>query len=175
MLNKYLKLITNFFKKIAQNISKLSGLEKILLIIALVVVSLVIYKFREDIKLFFNSILVKVGIKQQEFYTDEPSQDEFKVEAVQVKSNSGKQLVLFYAPWCPHCQEMLPGWDKFSEANRSNVSAKKVNSELESGLVKEYDIQGFPTILLLDGSGKTIAKYEGERDPKSLSDFVNRQ
>jgi protein disulfide-isomerase-like protein len=176
MLNKIIKPITIFFKKFTQNISKLSGLEKFLLVIALVVVSLVIYKFRIDIKLFFNTILVRVGIKQQEFYTEEPSQEETsKVESTQVKSNKGKQLVLFFAPWCPHCQDMLPGWDKFAEVNRSNVSAKKVNSDLEPELVKEYDVQGFPTILLLDGSGKTIAKYEGERDTKSLSDFVNRQ
>ena len=175
MFGKYLKAIRNFLSKIVQNISKLPLLEKILLLIALTIVIIVIYKFRGDIKIFFDNILVRVGIKQQEFYTDEPQQDSFKVEAVQVKSQAGKQLVLFYAPWCPHCKEMLPDWDRFASANRSNVSAKKVNSELEPELIKEYDIQGFPTILLLDGSGKTIAKYEGERDTKSLSDFVNRQ
>lgn len=175
MFGKYLKAIQNFFSKIVKNISKLALLEKILLLVALTIVIIVIYKFREDIKNFFNNILVRVGIKQQEFYTNEPQQESFKVEPVQVKSQTGKQLVLFYAPWCPHCKDMLPDWDRFTEANRSNVAVKKVNSELEPELIKEYDIQGFPTILLLDGSGKTIAKYEGERDSKSLSDFVNRQ
>lgn len=175
MFGKYLKPIQNFLSKIVKNISKLSLLEKILLAAALVIIVVVIYKFREDIKTFFNNILIRVGIKQQEFYTNDVQEDSFKVEPVQVKSQTGKQLVLFYAPWCPHCKDMLPDWDRFAEANRSNVAAKKVNSELEPELIKEYDIQGFPTILLLDGTGKTIAKYEGERDAKSLSDFVNRQ
>jgi thioredoxin-related protein len=28
-------------------------------------------------------------------------------------------------------------------------------------LAEKYDIQGFPTLVLLDGDGKTVWKYEG--------------
>ena len=52
MFGKYLKAIRNFFSKIVQNISKLPLLEKILLLIALTIVIIVIYKFRGDIKYF---------------------------------------------------------------------------------------------------------------------------
>ena len=51
----------------------------------------------------------------------------------------------------------------------------KVNSDEQPDLVKEYSIQGFPTIVLLDASGKNIATYEGERTAQGFSEFVKAQ
>ena len=41
--------------------------------------------------------------------------------------------------------------------NAQSVELKKQNMEL----AEKYDVQGFPTLLLLDGDGKTVWKYEG--------------
>ena len=69
----------------------------------------------------------------------------------------------------------MADWDKFAAENKSSVKAIKVNSDEQPDLVKEYSVQGFPTILLLDASGKNIATYEGERTAKGFADFVKTQ
>ena len=70
---------------------------------------------------------------------------------------------------------MMADWDKFAADNKSSVKAIKVNSDEQPDLVKEYSVQGFPTILLLDASGKNIATYEGERTTQGFTEFVKTQ
>jgi protein disulfide-isomerase len=41
--------------------------------------------------------------------------------------------------------------------NAQSIELKKQNMEL----AEKYDVQGFPTLVLLDGDGKTVWKYEG--------------
>ena len=71
----------------------------------------------------------------------------------------GVNLTLYYAPWCPHCQKMMPEWKKFEdEYNGKSFMGKilnifKVNSDEEPEKVKaaEPPVQGFPD-LRMDGS-----------------------
>ena len=174
-------MITKFFKNIVNKFNNLTKIQKIMGVIALIALIYVIFQYKTEICAGWNQILRNVGLKSQENYEEANTEENnpaveglVQIENFTVKGK-GKQLVLFYAPWCPHCKNMLPEWDKFAETNRSNVEAKKVNSEEQPALIKEYDVQGFPTILLLDANGKTIATYEGGRDAKSFADFVNRQ
>tara|TARA_B100000586_G_scaffold269328_2_gene247907 strand:+ start:553 stop:1077 length:525 start_codon:yes stop_codon:yes gene_type:complete len=174
-------MITKFFKNIVNKFNNLTKIQKIMGLIALIALIIVIYNYKTEICTGWNNLLIQVGLKGEENYQEVNTEENNptvenvgQIENFAVKGK-GKQLVLFYAPWCPHCKDMLPEWDKFAEANRSNVEAKKVNSEEQPALIKEYDVQGFPTILLLDPNGKTIATYEGGRDAKSFADFVNRQ
>jgi len=71
----------------------------------------------------------------------------------------GVNLTLYYAPWCPHCQKMMPDWKELeTEYNGKNFMGKilnifKVNSDEEPEKVKSMTppIQGFPDIRV-DGS-----------------------
>lgn len=95
-------------------------------------------------------------------------------EELPSKLNKDKQLVLFYANWCGHCKKMKPDWDT---ASQEVGNEKMIKVDVGEGtpeqkkVMKKYDIQGFPTILVFE-NGEYVAKHE-ERSKKSFLDFFN--
>jgi len=81
-------------------------------------------------------------------------------------------LVEFYAPWCGHCKQLAPTWDKLGEkfADNEDIVVAKMDStanELES-----VKVQGFPTIKLFKKGDNKIVDYNGERTLEGLTKFL---
>ena len=162
-----------FLSNIPKAFKKMSNTQKAVALAVIGAIIIVCYLYRQQISDFFVGLKNKIsGIEHFEQEENEVVQQNEETFAIKGK---GKQLVLFYAPWCPHCKTMMADWDKFAADNKSSVKAIKVNSDEQPDLVKEYSVQGFPTILLLDASGKNIATYEGERTTQGFTEFVKTQ
>ena len=162
-----------FLSNIPKAFKKMSNTQKAVVLAVIAAIVVVCYLYRQQISDFFVGLKNKIsGIEHFEQEENEVVQQNEETFAIKGK---GKQLVLFYAPWCPHCKTMMADWDKFAADNKSSVKAIKVNSDEQPDLVKEYSVQGFPTILLLDASGKNIATYEGERTTQGFTEFVKTQ
>ena len=119
---------------------------------------------------FLFTRLSGCGCGKLEGFQSQPSTFESDV-------SQGKKLVWFYADWCGHCKSMKSEWDKAS----SKVDGKMVKVDLGDNedsktneISKKYNIQGFPTILLLD-NGEIVEKYEGERKASDFEKFVNEK
>ena len=82
-------------------------------------------------------------------------------------------LVYFHMNGCGYCKKFNPVWDKFASSYKGNLKIEKFERE-EAGedMLKKYDVQGFPTILLLDGKGNKSV-FDGERTVKGLASFAN--
>lgn len=87
---------------------------------------------------------------------------------------SGKNVMLeFYAPWCTHCKELAPKYEKvakYYEADDSIVLAKIDGSKND---VKGHQITGYPSILFFPANTKEWLKYGGERNEKGMIKFIN--
>src|SRR5690606_39621602 len=59
----------------------------------------------------------------------------------------GNFFIKFYAPWCGHCKELAPTWEKLSQQQTSGVKIAKVNCDESRELAKQFGIIGFPTLL----------------------------
>ena len=87
-----------------------------------------------------------------------------------------KKVVLFYAPWCPHCQSLMDDeaspWQIFrrKHSNRPDLSIDQVNCDEKPEAATKYGIGGFPTIMLFQGDKSYT--YDGDRSLESLERFV---
>ncbi|KAG9470668.1 hypothetical protein GDO78_017038, partial [Eleutherodactylus coqui] len=75
-------------------------------------------------------------------------------------------LVMFYAPWCPHCKNAVPDFTtaalEFKEDRKIAYAAVDCTKEKNQELCKQEGVEGFPTFVYFN-YGKFIEKYNGER------------
>ena len=129
-----------FLSNIPKAFKKMSNTQKAVVLAVIGAIIIVCYLYRQQISDFFVGLKNKIsGIEHFEQEENEVVQQNEETFAIKGK---GKQLVLFYAPWCPHCKTMMADWDKFAADNKSSVKAIKVNSDEQPDLVKEYSVQG---------------------------------
>jgi len=81
-------------------------------------------------------------------------------------------LVEFYAPWCGHCKQLAPTWDKLGEhfADRDDIVIAK--SDATANEFADVEVQGFPTLKYFPKGGAAMVDYNGGRDLDSLIKFV---
>ncbi|KAI8978532.1 thioredoxin-like protein [Pilobolus umbonatus] len=96
------------------------------------------------------------------------------------------QLVVmeFYAPWCGHCQKLVPTWKKVASNLKGLVTVTAINCDEDKnkGICGQYQIQGFPTIKVFSTekrvdkrtgkATKSATDYQGPREAKSLVDYL---
>ena len=85
-------------------------------------------------------------------------------------ATTGDWFVMFYAPWCGHCQRLKPTWAELANEIGDRVNVAKVNADESTMLAERFDIRGYPTLLFFH-RGKYF-KYMGDRDLDSLADFA---
>ena len=90
-----------FLSNIPKAFKKMSNTQKAVVLAVIGAIIIVCYLYRQQISDFFVGLKNKIsGIEHFEQEENEVVQQNEETFAIKGK---GKQLVLFYAPWCPHC------------------------------------------------------------------------
>lgn len=88
------------------------------------------------------------------------------------------QIVEFYAPWCGHCQNLKPAYEKVATSLKGLAKVAAVNCDEENNkpLCGQLGVQGFPTLKIVRPSKKagkpTLEDYQGARTAKAIADAV---
>jgi len=85
------------------------------------------------------------------------------------KDTTKDVLVEFYAPWCGHCKQLTPIWDKLGEKYKDHESIIIGKMDSTANELEDIKVQGFPTIKLIQKETNKIIDYNGER---TLDGFV---
>jgi len=119
-----------------------------------------------------------------------PAVDTAKLNSM-VDAKKKDVLVVFYAPWCPHCQTFVlhngkgnpeeaplevfykgikaAGADKTLDVVRFDVSADR-----KAGLPKGFEVQHIPTIYMAAADGKKTVFSGNQVDSQTLVDFIEK-
>jgi len=83
-------------------------------------------------------------------------------------------FIKLYAPWCQHCEEIRPAWEKLTEDWKDHEIGLvgRVDCESEGGnpICEEYDVTSFPAFMYGDPMSPEI--YSGPTDYEALSAFA---
>jgi protein disulfide-isomerase-like protein len=101
--------------------------------------------------------------------------EKFEVDAEEEKKEDFENMeqdsmVLFYAPWCPHCKTVMGDWAKLKKSSPNGVKIAKVNCDEKPELAEKHDIKGFPTIILFKNGKKVY--FEGPRNLENFLEFI---
>ena len=77
-------------------------------------------------------------------------------------------IVMFFADWCGHCQQLKPHFHNASEKASAKFLLVK---DSQRALMSKHKIQGFPTVKRFD-NGKFSSNYAGARNTEGLVAFA---
>ena len=89
-----------------------------------------------------------------------------------VYDNTKDVLVEFYAPWCGHCKELAPEYERVAAELKPYSSIIIAKVDATENEVQGVDIRGFPTLKFFAANNKTPIDYDGSRDFEGLLNFM---
>lgn len=91
-----------------------------------------------------------------------------KQELLSRSRGSAKPLIVeFWAPWCTPCKIMAPALEKAARDHSETVDLLRINADKDQQVIKDFNILGIPTILVLSG-GEERSRHTGMLNPVQL-------
>ncbi|KAI6792326.1 putative disulfide isomerase [Hortaea werneckii] len=95
-----------------------------------------------------------------------------------IADSNHTSIVEFYAPWCGHCQNLKPAYEKAASSLKGLAKVAAVNCDAEENkpLCGNMGVQGFPTLKIVRPGKKpgrpAVEDYQGARSAKAIADAV---
>ncbi|KUI70408.1 hypothetical protein VM1G_06424 [Cytospora mali] len=93
------------------------------------------------------------------------------------KSNQ-TSIIEFYAPWCGHCQNLKPAYEKAAKnlEGLAKVAAVNCDDDANKPFCGTMGVQGFPTLKIIRPGAKkgrpVVEDYQGQRSAKAIVEAV---
>ncbi|KAI7228230.1 hypothetical protein KC330_g8015 [Hortaea werneckii] len=93
----------------------------------------------------------------------------------QFVTGNERVLVSFNAPWCEHCQSLVPQLEKAAASlEHDGWHAASVDCEAEEFLCREYQIGIYPTVYAFSGSSSNFTVYNDFHNADAMELFARR-
>ena len=147
--------------------------------------------------IFFSlSLCIFLIFPRQTLQINTQSSEVVEIVAQNITSNLAEWendfALVFYAPWCQYCKQMLNVWESVAKAtkNRRNLVIGKFNCEgnsLQTDICQEFGVDRYPSIFFIGYSkfyqaptsnplGKSkyprVVKYTADLYPEAIYDWL---
>lgn len=95
-----------------------------------------------------------------------------------IEKSNYTSIVEFYAPWCGHCKNLKPAYEKAASSLQGYAKVAAVNCDDDSNkpFCGGMGVQGFPTLKLIKpkkkGGKPLVEDYQGARTAKGIKEAV---
>jgi thiol-disulfide isomerase/thioredoxin len=83
-------------------------------------------------------------------------------------------IYLFKADWCGHCKNFRDVWNEaaalYSKTHSDKINFLVYDSKLNEQEMKEWEVKGFPTILIRENT--TTTEYNGNRQIDDFKKYI---
>jgi protein disulfide-isomerase A6 len=81
-------------------------------------------------------------------------------------------FIEFYAPWCGHCKNLAPEWEKLGGALDGIIKIGAVDMTTDQDAGSAYGIKGFPTLKFFGANKNSPIDYQGARSANEMLTFA---
>lgn len=92
----------------------------------------------------------------------------------EVAFNPSKNVfVEFYAPWCGHCKQLTPIWEKLGEKYKDSADIIVAKMDSTANEIEAVKVHSFPTLKFFPAGGeRKVIDYNGERTLEGFTKFL---
>jgi len=83
-----------------------------------------------------------------------------------------RSLVMFYAPWCPHCKNIKPEFSKASSSLKAGQIMAALDCSKFSDFCKGKGVNGYPTLQIFE-NGAYLKDYSGKRSAGEFLEAID--
>ena len=94
-------------------------------------------------------------------------------------------IILVYATWCPHCHTIMPHFDAASKNPNNTIASVKINetmlhdvnksiSQNVNKSAKPINVEGYPSILIVNKSGEKVTDINPVNDTSVLESVMKK-
>ena len=125
---------------------------------------------------FSHVFLLTLGLTSALYSSSSPviklTQENFERE---VLKSDDLWIVEFFAPWCGHCKNLAPEYEKAAKALKGIAKLGAVDMTVDGTVGSKYNIQGYPTLKFFGEDKKSPKEYDAGRTAKDLVSFTIKQ